>query len=858
MIRTNHHVLTSYAEFDLYCKMTDFGVSRLPTGGVILGGSRPWQAPECSRGAYFMIEAAKQTDVYSFGMLLWRVMLDGDPFQTLGEFEGKTPKDKRQQRNEAVAALKDEDSLVKHVCSSLALSENFSRSQLEMLCEVINMTLTKEPRHRELDMARLIRMLTPNNWYQRRHPVDPQRIEMDFDVQLLDIEKYYSEFKKASPVVQSRIALGYREYAEGSKAQGQDVDDENRSAAAYQLAICYAVGFGVEFQPEECLKWLRFAAGKGSQKAQESLPKIVKAFESQQDDFVNVTVNDGIDQSVFSLSSATSSYPEEEFLKPGDASGLFRPLHFGGDDGDITSGWTLLRAAEACRYDVLDALLSKSAKPGASEDGVSPIHFLSSWDVNRAEQLGQSLVRAGADVNARAKWGGSVGGTPLMWSVYGDHLMHSTILMKLGADPMAATEDGIDALSFAAQLHLTEHLRLLLENSRPAKVRGHMNRLIEAAASGESRYVRITRHTDHWKTAAIGTLQLLQSWNALFPDAVDFKKLLLPALHSSLNSAFGRMNTDVQLTFIDHNNIEPSQLTKMLRDSVVDYNRGLFEALLDRGVPVTGTFDQGKNLLHLCAKIPDHITAAAVFAPRLLALGAVLEAHDDTGLTPWMDAVLERKWDLADLYLEKGAEPLATDNDGYNVLGLTIIAINAGSIKYLLKYCAARVAFHQKSFLINPTKNISALQQAALLSLPPEHGMKIEVMGVFLLMLANFGSREQVDFRSDAFLPNATALEVAASRGNAHPVKNLTKNGAHRAAGKRAVEFARERLASTTDYLERKNLERCVFIIENWDDESKNTRKLADDWTNMRTIDDSHVRSSWELISWDYKGMKKI
>ena len=77
----------------------------------MLGGSRPWQAPEFSRTAYFRIEDAKRTDVYSFGMLLWRVFLDGDPFKSLGDIEGKTPKEKRQSRNEAIAALKEAGTL---------------------------------------------------------------------------------------------------------------------------------------------------------------------------------------------------------------------------------------------------------------------------------------------------------------------------------------------------------------------------------------------------------------------------------------------------------------------------------------------------------------------------------------------------------------------------------------------------------------------------------------------------------------------------------------------------------------------------------------------------------------------------
>lgn len=43
-----------------------------------------------------------------------------------------------------------------------------------------------------------------------------------------------------------------------------------------------------------------------------------------------------------------------------------------------------------------------------------------------------------------------------------------------------------------------------------------------------------------------------------------------------------------------------------------------------------------------------------------------------------------------------------------------------------------------------------------------------------------------------------------------------------------------------------------------WDNDAKQTRQLADDWTNMRTIDESHVKSSWEIVVWHYKERKGV
>ena len=186
-------------------------------------------------------------------MLIWRVFLDGDPFTTLGEFEGNY-KEHRQKRNDAIALLKEQDQLVQHVCCSLALSENFSRPQLEMLCEVVSITLVKDSARRELDVTRMIRVLTPDDRFQPRHPLLPTRIPVDVDAQLLDMEKWHREFTNRSPLVQALIASGFKDYAECFSDHSAVASVGKRTAAAYQLAICYANGIGVHFEPDENLR----------------------------------------------------------------------------------------------------------------------------------------------------------------------------------------------------------------------------------------------------------------------------------------------------------------------------------------------------------------------------------------------------------------------------------------------------------------------------------------------------------------------------------------------------------------------------------------------------------------------------
>lgn len=360
-------------EVNLCCKLTDFGIIRLPDGGVLLGGSQPWQAPECSRGAFFKLEEAKRTDVYSFGMLIWRVFLDGDPFKTRNNLEGNY-KEQRQKRNDAIACLKDQDQLVQHVCCSLALSENFSRPQLEMLCEIISVTLIKDSTRRELDVTRLIRLLTPDNWYQPRHPVPPEPIPMDVDAQLLDIDKWHSEFANRSPLVQGLIASGFKDYAEGFSDHSGVASEGKRTAAAYQLAICHANGFGVRFEPDECLRWLTLAADRGSQKAHEALPKLLRAFSA--DPKASLESELKVDDASSMLSSSwASDLSEEDALVHIAAEHNRNPDRSRHESPDTYYVSTLLNAAENRNYDVLDKLLSDSVKPTMSEDGVSDMLY---------------------------------------------------------------------------------------------------------------------------------------------------------------------------------------------------------------------------------------------------------------------------------------------------------------------------------------------------------------------------------------------------------------------------------------------------------------------------------------------------
>lgn len=594
--------------------------------------------------------------------------------------------------------------------------------------------------------------------------------------------------------------------------------------------------------------------------AQQILPRFSQVFNDELRDYVVTPSVDTLRR--LDLRSASSGNDKRPSVGSRERDN-FDITHLNGIfyvNGRVSDGKILLlRSAEECRYEWILFLLSKGVAGNASTDeGVTPLHFISAWEIAKAREIGRKLIQYGGDINATAKRGVSIGGTPLIWSVFEDRLEHSSLILTLGGDPTVETL-GLSALLLTARLHLSAHMRLLLKNIRPVEVQDWLGRLLVAAASGESRFARIIRHGNDWKTAPLEILRLLQGWNTIFPEVSDFNSILLAALQESLDSSFGPSNTDIQALFLDTCAIEPDKCTLLLRESITRDNRDMFDLLIHRKVPSTAIDRDGKTLLHICAQNPNNTTTLTYFATRLLEMdGAGINAQDENGQTPFMDALLARKWSLAKLFVAKGADTLTTNRKGYNILGLIIQNLNLGALKWAFKYSGIGDMFRQKAFIVHPEKTISAIQEAAQLKLPRAHGMKTEVSGLFLMILINFMDREKIDYRSNGILKAASALDIAAVNGNVHAVKALVKKNAHHASGKTATNLARSVLARGQTFLLHKNLERCIFIINEWDKDPQKTEQIADGWTKLKTLDESNVRLSWEQIAWEWRLPTKV
>lgn len=82
-VKSENILIFSHSEKEYVAKLSDFGFSMVreaTNADVYVGGTRPWKAPEArSPVSRHLLQA---TDIYSYGLLLWRLATDGqDPFR---------------------------------------------------------------------------------------------------------------------------------------------------------------------------------------------------------------------------------------------------------------------------------------------------------------------------------------------------------------------------------------------------------------------------------------------------------------------------------------------------------------------------------------------------------------------------------------------------------------------------------------------------------------------------------------------------------------------------------------------------------------------------------------------------------
>ncbi|PGH11948.1 TKL protein kinase [Polytolypa hystricis UAMH7299] len=268
----------------LIAKVSDFGGALLDVSEDTefsngIGGTVPWMAPEAStklRG----FSAVQKTDVYSFGMLLWRIFVD--------DFRGM------QSSRHILAQVSRQGGIL------LAALQSISALDIEYYRPVISQILTRclqnDPMHRESSLQPVVKLLGGAEVFeftaQPMQPIEFFTAPYASPFQVTNVIGCFNDrHANISDLEQEHGAQHLMRHADfGPHPSGPELD------AAFQVFLCSTFGFGVARDEQQALEYLVKAARGGLVKAQailygwlQSTPREIVARASLPDE--NVVIN---------------------------------------------------------------------------------------------------------------------------------------------------------------------------------------------------------------------------------------------------------------------------------------------------------------------------------------------------------------------------------------------------------------------------------------------------------------------------------------------------------------------------------------------------------------------------------------
>ncbi|KAK4235382.1 Serine/threonine-protein kinase HT1 [Achaetomium macrosporum] len=289
-------------------KLADFGGTVMDMGSHgqhrISMYTFPYEAPEIADK--LTEEGAKKTDAYSYGMLIWRCMIDSQDVLSAAGVGSVT--DMAQLRN-TVQALKVSDGLLEaaiHSVANYCFTQDIPRASFNLITSALMFTLRGDPQQRALDRAQVrLRGMDPVAAYHYvgvkdeanrqkaerdkyrtpgKHGMDLDsvgyalgRLGSDYDAQnnlpgfRPDLPRperggFHFEPLRLRHMLdwdqQEAIVRDFEIFAE-SQSKGDDAAGELTPSpwvAAFFLFQSYLCGFGVACDPRKACYWLRRAA----------------------------------------------------------------------------------------------------------------------------------------------------------------------------------------------------------------------------------------------------------------------------------------------------------------------------------------------------------------------------------------------------------------------------------------------------------------------------------------------------------------------------------------------------------------------------------------------------------------------
>ncbi|KLJ12173.1 hypothetical protein EMPG_09601 [Blastomyces silverae] len=289
-------------------KLADFGGAVMDIDQRDLShlsmGTYPCQAPEFSNR--LSADGIKQTDVYSFGLLVWRAFIDGRDIATELGLDSKPT----ESSEKLLQPLKlDDDILLKAVCSTqvYASDNGINEKALALILYVLAHTIVVDPMDRSLPRTQaalrgmhfskidsfLQRVAAANDEGDRIDRMEAPgshgltvdnlgfflgNLGSDYDCQRNtpghrpkisppDIAEFSFEPDKLKKILdwaqQQQIVSDFKEAC--WKTRPGTPDELQPWKAAYYLFQCNLTGFGVTFDEKQACHWLQESANAGDQ-----------------------------------------------------------------------------------------------------------------------------------------------------------------------------------------------------------------------------------------------------------------------------------------------------------------------------------------------------------------------------------------------------------------------------------------------------------------------------------------------------------------------------------------------------------------------------------------------------------------
>ncbi|KAF5985545.1 serine threonine kinase [Fusarium coicis] len=472
----------------------------------------------------------------------------------------------------------------------------------------------------------------------------------------------------------------------------------------------------------------------------------------------------------------------------------------------------VLIAARLGRKRVLETILRhpscRSAAQMADERGITPLHWLCSFEDEDHETIASLMVSKGAELNSpaciisRTQYGikvdedGILAQTPLHWAITQKRLSAVDVLLKLGADPTFCMEVGegegshLSPLELACGLSYSPVFERLLQEPL---VQPEVSKLKPMVGGGDLMYLplfHVISGTPRWqRLLTLGIdfeLETKKTMKALIESGAPTDAVLQLEDNVKMAAVFATvyhqcaadlMVSGLELGFAKQINATFGRISSggsALFLAITHGDRDMFQALVDAGADVNAVDADGLNALHRAAKETDDV----YFIEKLLELGLPVDPVTPEPFSAFYTATYSGNLTVAQYLFDHGAErdriPKSISKSIMSDMLLTGTRNALHRVKFLLSLPDRNGS---DGFLVDVGRDTFSLLHFTI-NYVGEFAEENEVAGIMIVeLLRKYNTKDQLDNTAGPY--KMTPIAVAAESGNYFAVRRLLEYGAN-------------------------------------------------------------------------------